>query len=110
MPEQMSEEELDKLTEVAREKHMFMHEQAVAAYHEEQARIKRNKLRLFQKEDPYANMSVREIIKENPLAINEFRAHKIFSDANGLGVYSASWNNSSTMVVTTGHDRSVTSK
>jgi WD40 repeat protein len=104
---QLNHAELEKMTEVAREKHLFLHEQATQAYHEEQARKQKGLTAMFQKEDKWAGMKVAEIIKEDPLVINMFRGNKVFKNANGLGVYSVCWNKSGTMLATTGHDRSV---
>jgi len=52
-------------------------------------------------------MSVADIIKEDPVAVTGFRSAKTFTGINGLGAYSVTWNKNSTMLATTGHDRSL---
>ncbi|GMH73248.1 hypothetical protein TrST_g8044 [Triparma strigata] len=106
-PPEIAQEELDKMTEAAKERHLFLHEKAVAAYHEEKARKKASAWKMLHKEDKFGFMSVADIIKEEPMAVTAFRSSKTFKNANGLGSYSCMWNNSGSMILTTGHDRSV---
>jgi len=103
----LDKHELSKMSEAVKEKHLFMHEKAVQAYHEEQARKKSGFAKMMQKDDKWGGMAVADIIKENPMAITHFRPNKKFVDANGIGVYSVCWNSDSSMVATTGHDRSI---
>lgn len=95
------------MTEAAKERHLFLHEKAVAAYHEEKARKKASAWKMLHKEDKFGFMSVADIIKEEPMAVTAFRSSKTFKNANGLGSYSCMWNNAGSMILTTGHDRSV---
>ena len=106
-PPALDDDELDKLTEAARERHLFLHQKAVEAYHEEKARKKAQAWKLLHKQDKYGAMSVAEIIQEDPIAITAFRPSKTFSNINGLGAYSCSWNHNGTMLATGGHDRSI---
>ncbi len=104
----LDEGEIEKLSAAAKEKHLFLHEKAVAAYHEQKERDKHKKFAFMYKEDKYGEMTVAEIIKEDPIAINAFRPNKTFQNANGLGVYSVKWNSKGDMLATAGHDRSLT--
>ena len=101
-PKDISKEELNAMSETAKEKHLFLHERAVQAFHEEQAKKKRGK------EDKYGDMTTADIIKDDPLAVNNFRAVITRAQANGMAVYSVAWNRNSTMLSSTGHDRSLT--
>ena len=97
-PPELDQEEMMKLTDVAKEKNMFLHQKAVDAYHEEKARQKAQAWRILVKEDKFGSMSVADIIKEDPLAVSAFRVAKIFTGINGLGSYSVMWNYNSSMV------------
>eukprot|EP00520_Triparma_pacifica_P006499 CAMPEP_0118647426 /NCGR_PEP_ID=MMETSP0785-20121206/8600_1 /TAXON_ID=91992 /ORGANISM="Bolidomonas pacifica, Strain CCMP 1866" /LENGTH=467 /DNA_ID=CAMNT_0006539519 /DNA_START=285 /DNA_END=1685 /DNA_ORIENTATION=- len=106
-PPELDADEMNKLTDAAKERHMFLHQKAVDAYFEEEARKKAQAWRLLVKEDKFGSMSVADIIKEDPIAISAFRAAKTFNNINGLGSYCVQWNHNSTMIATTGHDRSL---
>lgn len=104
---QLDQKQLDELDDVAKEKHLFLHQKAVDAYNEEKARKKSSALKLLQKEDKYGSMSCAEILKDDPCAINTFMPSKTFKSCNGLGVYSVTWSRSGKLIATTGHDRSI---
>lgn len=107
-PKQLSAMELESMTDAAREKHLVATQKAKEMYEEEKAREERKRFAFLNGEDEFSNMPVAQILKERPELITDFRPSVRFSEANGLAVYSVIYSHDSQMLVSTGHDRSLT--